>query len=174
MANSEDYSANSLIYNILPDTIVPLVENRPMLLYCYGHYGYSWSLVTKIEKEFRVFSGRVNYIGEQILRENTISNKNDSIKFFSANEDLLSWGFDSIAIESSKMKPDKGKHFVTVYESLYVIDSMGKCVFDSDNAQQFLGPDSVEFNKKFHKLSLIMWWLSDSSIRKYIPDSAIF
>lgn len=68
----------------------------------------------------------------------------------------------------------KNETYVTFYKDISVIDSEGKTVFSSDDATAYSGPDSVSFNKKFQRLSLIMYWLSNAKIREYIPDSAIY
>lgn len=176
--NPKPYSKNnpneSPISGILPDTILLLVENRPIIFYSYGHYGYSWALVTKIDNNIQAFSGRTFYSGDKLLTEPSKLNQFDSTDFFSANEALISWGFDSIDSEGLKMRSIKREHYVSVNENLSVINTDGVCVFDSDDAQAFSGPDSLEFNKKFHKLCLQMRWLSEPEIRPFIPKSAIF
>ena len=164
-------------YNLrkkLSATCCQTTENRPVIFYSYGHYGYSWSLLTKFDKDIRAFSGRTTYLGDKLLTEASDSNQFDSIGLFSSNEALISWGFDSIGIEGLKMKAIKPKHYVSANENLSVIDSDGLCVFDSDNASAFSGPDSLEFNKKFHKLCLLMRWLSEPEIKPFIPKKLIF
>ncbi|MDE5607849.1 MAG: hypothetical protein K2I64_02820 [Muribaculaceae bacterium] len=63
--------------------------------------------------------------------------------------------------------------FVTIWTDLSVFDSNGENTFSSDNAISFAGSDSIAFNKKYHKLCLMMWWIADLKIREYILDSVI-
>lgn len=158
----------------LPDSIYSFLKNRPMIFYSYGHYGYSWSLIAKMDSDYKAFSGRVDYLGRCHFNERSESNAFDSTLLFSQNRALLSWGFDSIQTEAGRMKKIKNETYVTFYKDISVIGSEGKTVFSSDDATAYSGPDSVSFNKKFQKLSLIMYWLSNAEIREYIPDSAIY
>lgn len=64
--------------------------------------------------------------------------------------------------------------YVTFYTNLSIINSEGVNVFNSDDVVAYSGPDSLCFNKKYHKLCLIMRWLSDTNIRQYIPDLVIY
>lgn len=170
---NEDNSDMALLYRILPDSIHSMLHNKPILFYSYGHYGYSWAIATKTEDNIRVFSGRVSYSGDCYLENPRGRNRFDSAAFFLANKSLLSWGIDSISTESLTMKPIKCDSCISIHSILSVIDSCGKTVFNSDNTIAFSGPDSLKFNNKFHKLCLIMRWLSDPEIRPYITDSMI-
>lgn len=146
---------------ILPDSIYTMIENRPVLFYFYGHHGYSWCVITRCGNRYSIYRGRVNEGRDEHLAEPLIFNHSDSVTFFSEHEALLSWGFDSLPVEVSKMKPVKSESlFLGYWESLELVDSCGKCIFDSDNTRSFSGPDSVNFNKKFHRLAFTMTWLS--------------
>lgn len=146
---------------ILPDSIYTMIENRPVLFYFYGHHGYGWCILTRAGTGYRIYRGRVYEGRDEQLAEPLTFNHSDSVTFFSEYEALLSWGFDSIPVEASKMKPVKAEPlFLGYWESLELVDSCGRCIFDSGNARSFSGPDSVNFNKKFHKLVFAMTWLS--------------
>lgn len=172
--NNDRYKcAESLLKTIMPDTIYSLIENKPILFYTYGHYGYSWSLVTKVDSNnIHAFSGRVSYSGNNHIIQSTESNRLDSIALFSANADIINWGFDTLPTEGLQMEAVKKNDIF--WTDLDVINCDGMIIFNSNGATVFTGPDSIIFNKKFQKLCLIMKWLSEPKIRKYIPDSVIF
>lgn len=159
---------------ILPDSLDYLVKDRQVILYTYGHYGYSWAMITRIDSVFQAFSGRVSYGGKTALTTPCESNKIDSARLFSANRDLLLWGFDTMPTELSKMKEVKSERYVTFYRELLAYDSEGINVFNSNDAIAYSGPDSMIVNQKFHKLCLMMRWLSDTMLRQYIPESEIY
>jgi len=69
------------------------------------------------------------------------------------------------------MKPIKREEYNPIYTSLSIISEKSATYFDSNDAVAFAGPDSIAFNNKFKRLSLIMYWLAEPSIRPYIPDS---
>ena len=167
-------SANNMCLNtlrsVLPDTIYQSVENRPCILYTYGHYGYSWSIVARIDNRYQAFSGRVGYCGDKYLSSSKPVNEFDTTSFFIANVPIFEWAFDSIAYLAKDMKAIPPKTFMTVYEDLSVINSNGEFTFSSLNTQTYSGSDSIKFNSSFHRLSLLMRWLADPEIRKYFPD----
>lgn len=173
-SNPEKTNYEGILYRSLPDSLFPLLENRPVIFYSYGHYGHSWSLIVKTDTNYRTFSGKVDYSGMRHFNETKRSDQFDTARLFSKNQAILSWGFDTISAEINKMKKVKREHYVTTYTDLSVFNSTGINTFSSDDAVAYSGPDSISFNKKFHKLCLIMWWLSDSKIRQYIPESAIY
>ena len=170
----ENDNSESIIRRALSDSIYLQFKNKPIIFYSCGHHGYIWSLIVKIDSGYRALSGRVGYGGGRHINPSSESNHLDSTMLFSQNRTLLSWGLDSLSSEINKMKKVRREHYVTFYENLSVFNSDGKNVFNSDDAIAYSGPDSVIFNKKFHKLCLIMRCLSDSTLRKYIPDSAIY
>lgn len=170
----DDSNSDDILCQILPDSIYTLVKNKPSLLYSYGHYGYSWSLITKIDNRFLAFSGRVNYSGDHFITEPTEVNRFDSILLFSKYRNLLNWGLDTISTEINKMKISRLGPYTTMYTDLTCYNSDGIRTFNSAGNVTFSGPDSLEFNHKFHKICLLMWWISSYEIRKCIPDSVIF
>lgn len=172
--NLTNTDSNAILKRTLPDSLYTILKKRPIIFYSRGHYGYGWSLIARMDSTCSIYSGRVSYSGDLYIDKIPDAIPFDTTKLISHNSALLSWAFDSISVQAINMTKVNSSHYVTLWTDLSVFNSDGEEIFNSDNAQQFLGPDSVEFNKKFHKLSLIMWWLSDSSIRKYIPDSAIF
>lgn len=173
--SKSDYNIErDVLSEILPDSVYSLLKNRPIILYAYGHYGYSWSLITRIDNHLQAFSGNLSYGGNRYLTEPTEFNQFDSVSFFSANASLLSWGFDTIPVMGAKMTPIKRANYITLYKALYVINSKGDLVFNSNDAVAFSGPDSIGFNERFNRLCLIMRWLSEPNIRQYIPDSLIY
>lgn len=163
-----------ILKQTLPDSLYSALKKRPMIFYSNGHYGYSWSLIARIDSTYHVYSGRVGYTGDHNHNENSESITFDTTKLFINNNEILSWGFDSISTEAINMKKVYRTQYVTFWSDLSVFNSFGENTFNSDNAISFAGGDSLVFNKKFHKLCLIMWWLSDSKIREHIPDSVIY
>lgn len=154
----------------LPDIICKSIENNPFILFTYGHYGYSWSIVARIDNRYQAFSGRVEYCGDKYLSSSKPVNEFDTTSFFIANGPIFEWAFDSIAYLAKDMKAIPPKTFVTVYEDLSVFNSNGELTFSSLDTQTYAGPDSINFNGSFHRLSLLMRWLADPEIRKYLPD----
>ena len=154
----------------LPDIIYKSIENNPFILFTYGHYGYSWSIVARIDNRYQAFSGRVGYCGDKYLSSSKPVNEFDTTSFFIANGTIFEWAFDSIAYLAKDMKEIPRETFVTVYENLSVFNSNRELTFSSLDTQTYSGPDSVKFNSSFHRLSLLMRWLADPEIRKYLPD----
>lgn len=158
----------------LPDSVYSLLKGKSVIFYSYGHYGYSWSLIAKMDSGFQAFSGRVGYGGEHHFNKPSESNQFDTTHLFSKNQTLFSWGLDTIASKIKNMKKISRDPYVTFYTNLSIINSEGANIFNSDDAVAYSGPDSLSFNIKYNKLCLIMRWLSDSNIRQYIPDSVIY
>lgn len=167
------FSRKGILNSIQQDTVLPLPENEPIIFYSYGHHGYRWCLLTKRGKDVIAFSGKVDN-EERNITDDTKANQFDTVKLFSANEDLLSWAFESLAAEAKKLKPKKKKIFFSGFDQLLVLDSEGKCVFKSDDASKFSGRHSADFNKKVSRLAVLMLWISAPDIRKYFPASAIY
>ena len=163
-------NAKELFRNILPDTLLTLVEKHPTIFYTYGHYGYSWALLVKLDNKIQAFSGRVSSSGECFFTESTEFSKFDTVSFCMENRGLLLWGFDTIASEADGMRGVRRTHFVTFDTKLDVFNSDGENVFNSGGAIAFSGRDSLEFNKKYQRLCLIMRWISDAEFRQYITD----
>lgn len=57
----------------------------------------------------------------------------------------------------------------TFYNSLSVFNEHSNCVFNSDNAIGFEGPDSTIVNDNFSRLRYLMYWLSAPDIRSLLP-----
>ncbi len=170
----DNINSENILYKSLPDSLYSLLKDKSVIFYSYGHYGYSWSLIAMIDSSYRAFSGIVDYSGNRHLNETTGYSQFDTALLFSKNRVLLLWGFDTISTEINHMKKVRREPYVTFYTDLSVINSDGKNVFSSDDAIAYSGPDSISFNKKFHKLCLIMRWLSDAKFRQLMPDSAIY
>lgn len=174
MSNLSNTTSSNILQQILPDSLYTLLKDRPVIYYSYGHYGYSWSLIARIDSTYRIYSGRVGYTGDKYLDKISDSVPFDTTKFIIHINNLLSWGFDTISAEAINMKKVHRTSDFTLYTDLSGFNSDGVNVFNSDDAIAFSGGDSTIFNAKFNKLCLIMWWLSNSRIRKYIPDSTIY
>lgn len=173
-SNLSSITSNDILQQILPDSLCTLLKGRPMIYYSCGHYGYSWSLIARIDCTYQIYSGRVGYSGDQYLDKTSESISFDTTRLITQNKDLLSWGCDTISGEAIQMKRVRRTSYVTLYENLSVFNSDGVNVFNSDGAIGFSGEDSIIFNTKFNKLRLIMWWLSSSKIRKHIPELTIY
>lgn len=76
--NSNYLRTKAILRSALPDSFYSEVENRPVLFYSYGHYGYTWSIITKIDNDFRAMSGKVDYRGAKRLIEPSADNSFDS------------------------------------------------------------------------------------------------
>lgn len=164
---------DEILRKSLPDSVYSLLKGKSVIFYSSGHYGYSWSLIAKMDSGYHAFSGRVSYGGEHHFNKPTEYNQFDTAHLFSQNQALFSWGLDTIASKVKSMKKISREPYVTFYTNLSIINSDGVNVFNSDDAVAYSGPDSLCFNKKYHKLCLIMWWLSDANIRQHIPDSIL-
>lgn len=175
MPTSANSESSSVLKRVLPDSLYIMLKNRPTIFYSSGHHGYSWSLIARMDSTYQVYSGRVLGSGDCYINEFSGSDRFDTTKLFITNNAILSWGFDTISAEVINMKKVYREPFITIWTDLSVFNSNGENVFSSDNAISFAGIDSVTFNKKYHKLCLIMWWISsDERIREFIPDSAIY
>ncbi len=170
ISNSDNGEADWLFSQILPDSLLYLVKDRPLLLYSFGHYGYSWGIVTKTDSGFHTFCGRVDYVGNRFIRTSEENGQFDTIPFFSAHKDIFLWGMDTMPAEAKRMNVIKNETGVTFYSDLSVIDSKGEIVFKINDNVTFSGPDSVVFNNKFYRLCVIMRWLSDPCLRSYVPN----
>lgn len=164
-----DNSSTRILREILPDSVYLSFKNKPMIFFSYGHYGYSWSIISVGFDDFTTCSGKVGYHGESTLVEQSEAIQIDSVLFFSENSKLILWGVDSLSVKAAEMTPLKRDTFMTIYSFLSIIDSDGKETFNSDDAIGFSGPDSLEFNHNFHRLWLIMYWLAEPNIRRCIP-----
>lgn len=173
-SNFNKCNKDEILRNVLPDSVYSLLKGKSVIFYSYGHYGYSWSLIAKMDSGYQTLSGKVDYVGEQYFNKPSESNQFDTTHLFSKNHALFSWGFDTIASKVKSMKKISRDPYVTIYTNLSIINSDGVNVFNSDDAVAYSGPDSLCFNRKYHKLCLIMRWLSDTNIRQYIPDSVIY
>lgn len=171
LTNTDSYD---ILQHTLPESIYCSLKNKQIIFYSFGHYGYSWSLIAKIDSTYHAYSGRIDYSGKVVLNHSSESMPFDTTKLFNHNEALLSWGFDTIATEAIKMKGLIRTPYIPLRADLVVFNSEGTIIFNSEDATAFAGKDSVNFNKKFQKLCLIMRWLSDARIREYIPPSAIY
>ncbi|MDE6277107.1 MAG: hypothetical protein K2M06_03270 [Muribaculaceae bacterium] len=156
------------------DSLYTTLKNRPIIFYSRGHYGYGWSLIARMDSTYSIYSGHVSYSGEFYIDKTPEGLPFDTTKLISVNSALLSWAFDSISVQAVNMKKVNRTPYLSLWTDLSVFNSDSENIFNSDNAVAFAGKDSLAFNKKFNKLCLIMWWLSDSRIREYIPDSAIY
>lgn len=166
---------NSQLTYVLPDSIALLLQNQPSLFYSYGHYGYSWSIITVVNHDFRTYSGRVSYIGEKAITSTRTEDKFDSTLFFNNNKRLLLWALDTMPFTAQKMTPIYGSHTNSMYTELTIYRPKSKDSFHVDNnVICFAGPDSVVFNHNYHRLCLILRWLSAPNMRKYILDSLIY
>ncbi len=175
VSNTDNSEYINLIYEDMPDSVSKMLEGRPLLYFSIGHYGYRWSILTKEGKNFRTLSGRVSYIGEKYITEPVESIRFDTAELFDANRALILWGLDTLPMEVRRMRSiERGReNYITIYDKFLVFDSRGRRLFDSNGALAFSGPDSLEFNSKYHRLCFMMQWLSTPELRKYVPESAI-
>lgn len=168
------FRAKDLLDRIMPDSICHKLKNNQIIFYSRGHYGYSWALIAKSDNRLRGFIGKVRYSGEATMEEIAESNQLNLDTLFEANRDILDWGFDTISSESANLTANKSSIYCSVTDDILVFNTDGECIFKSNGAASFSGPDSLEFNKKYHNLGLIMMWLSQPEIKQYIPNHAIF
>jgi len=173
-SNSDDYRDLNLLHHILPHQIDTMIQNKSMIFYTVGHHGYNWSLIVRDGTNFCAYNGRVT-AAEKIVYEQTNDNRFDSIAFFNANNAIFSWGIDSLPIQSVKMKRIRPSGWISIWESLAIINELGETIsdFNYNNAIRFSGPDSIVFNDKFNRLALLMYWLASPEVRKFLPDSII-
>ena len=179
LANPNSSLSNNAYYKVtaqkvLPDSLFILIKDKPIIYYYRGHNSHTWSLLVKTDSSYRIYSGISNYYGVQYYDRISDSTSFDTLKLLSLNEALLSWGLDTMPAEAINMEKVHWPQYFPIYTSLSVFNAEGVEEFDSDDAIAFSGGDSITFNTKFHKLSLIMWWLSAPKIRPYIPEELIF
>ncbi len=103
-------NSDDILRKSLPDSVYSLLEGKPVIFYSYGHYGYSWTLIAKMDSGYRAFSGRVGYGGDCHLNRPTEFNRFDSTLLFSKNQNLISWGLDSLSSIINSMKKSAANH----------------------------------------------------------------
>ena len=98
----------------------------------------------------------------------------DSIAFFEENKSLIFWGLDTLRYDALKMLPINDKAYTSIRETLYVINSDGEILFQPVDGVAFSESDDADLNYKYNKLRLIMRWIAEPEIRKYLPDTLVF
>lgn len=171
---SVDNKTISFLQKILPDSVYSFVKNKSFLLYTYGHYGCSWSILIREDSNIKAYSGRVDYSGNVYFAGQDKNNRFDSIAFFEENKSLIFWGLDTLRYDALKMLPVNDKAYTSIRETLYVINSDGEILFQPVDGVAFSESDDVDLNYKYNKLCLIMKWLAEPEIRKYLPDTLVF
>ena len=58
-------------------TVYSFVKNESFLLYTYGHYGYSWSILIREDSNMKAYSGRVDYSGNVYFAGHDKNNRFD-------------------------------------------------------------------------------------------------
>lgn len=171
---SYDFSLKTRLYKILPDSIYTIIEDNPIIFYSNDSsvYGSFWSLIVYTDNNYCVYSYNPFPYHRYIKRVKF--DPADSASFFSANQVLFEWGFDTLAIKMQKMKAIEPKAETSIHDTITVIKNWDKGAYSTHGITEFSGPDSVNFNNKLHKLILTMCWLSDDDIRNQLPDSIMY
>lgn len=150
---------SNLINSILPESITSSLENKSYIFYCWGHSGFSWSLVCLFNNSYKIYNGST-IANKTVLLENI-----DTANFVNRYNQLLKWGLDTLPLISTNMTPVYRNEYWPISNTLVAKDNMRMCYFSSNDAIGFSGSDSMHFNEKFRQLSLLMLWLSDQGIR---------
>ena len=160
-----------LLKSTLPDSVLSIIDGKPIILYMSGHYAHIWAIILEEENKYEILGGRIDPFGINKRYESVESGIIDTTAFLYANREFLTWGFDSAIIQSKRMKPLDDKIYNALSGNLSIIKNDSIETFTTKNKIVFTGPDSVNFNSKLNKLSHIMYWLAEPHIRKYTADS---
>lgn len=171
---SENPLKHTELSDFLPDTLAYRYQNHPYILFHIGHYGYSWSLIVKINDKFHIHNGKVSYTGDKLIDETNNTHSFDSAKFISSNRYIINWAIDSLHWQSVGMTPQYPAEYLPISSSLEIHTKNNASIFNSDNAIGYRGPDSIGFNNRFHHICLLMRWLAIPELRQYIPESNIY
>lgn len=168
---SSSNSDLNYLYRTLSDSMISLIENKPMILYMCGHHAHVWSVIIINENKYQIVCGRGNSRGVNTIYKPIEPHLFDTTSFFSAHKEIISWGFDTMPYQAHRMKAIRSSEFILYNGNLSTISMDSTKSFNSNYAIAFSGPDSIEFNSKFHKLKEVMLWLAFPLIREYTPDS---
>lgn len=142
--------------NIINDTVLNIIDGKKFLYYTTGHHYHNWSMVIPRDDYYVILSGNT---WEKNLCVDTV---------FSSS--VLKWGLDSLELYCNKMTPIKRTKYVSGYNQLALISFDNKVVCNYCNIIGFSGPDSVVFNKKYHRLGYLMFYAAaPSNFKEKLP-----
>lgn len=149
--------------HILPDSIKEVITGKQFLLYDYGHHGKNWCLIYEDGDSYKI------RIGTTRMKKPDLEAKIDTALLIAHYRDLIGWGMDTLPSVTKNMVWQYPEQWSTFYNSLSVFNEHSNCVFNSDNAIGFEGPDSTIVNDNFSRLRYLMYWLSAPDIRSLLP-----
>lgn len=176
-SSSCDYKMKTRMYILLEDSLYQILNNNPTIYYqnqTDHSSSVDCSILTRVNGSYMIFissfdTRRSKRYWGGVKRINF--DKADSSAFFSANKAIIDWGLDSLSGEALIMSRINIKNPRSIKDSISVLTDWNKKPFTTRKAVIFSGPDSIEFNRKYHKICLIMRWFSDDNLRTYLPDS---
>ena len=166
------------MYILLKDSLYQILNNNPTIYYqnqTDHSSSVDCSILTRVNGSYMIFKSgfdtrrRKKYWSVRKIKFDIA----DSSAFFSANKAIIDWGLDSLLEEALNMSPIDIQNTRSVKDSISVLNDWNKKPLTTRKAVIFSGPDSIEFNRKYHKICLIMRWFSDDNLRTYLPDSII-
>ncbi len=170
-SNSSNNSDLNFLKRTIPDSVLTMIEDKPMILYMTGNHAHLWSAIIKNDRSFLAMNGRIDSQGKNTIANYLESNNIDSLALFSRYQDLILWGLDSLPSEVKRMVCKKSQVNTLFYQTINIIQTKPQSSYQSDTNVIFSGNDSIGFNKKFKSLSYLMFWLAEPLVRPYSPDS---
>lgn len=147
----------------LPDSIKEFVLDKQFILYDYGHHGKKWCLIYEDGYSYNI------KIGTTRNESPNLASKIDTAKLVDSYRNLICWGMDTLPNITKDMDRLYPKQWSGFYRSLSVFNRQSNCIFNSNNAIGFEGPDSIHINENFLTLCYLMYWISAPEIRHLLP-----
>jgi hypothetical protein len=169
-ANNEDYDKTDILHRLLLDSVCVSLQDKPIIWYAKGHHVSLWSLIAKIDNDIKIYFGRNSNGGDCYVEQYDV-NELDSVLYGKRNKDLISWGFDLLPNEATKMAIVESNKYNPFSSLLIVFSNSSDCVFSSISNESYSGTNATEFNDNIDKLRLLLYWLSCPEIREYISES---
>jgi hypothetical protein len=148
--------------DFLPDSIKEIVSNKRFIIYYYGHYGTTWSLIYEEADSYNIKTGTTRN------KPLNLGPKIDTENLMDSSKDLICWGMDTLPYITKDMAREYPQ-LLGFYHSLSVFDQKSNCIFNSNNSIGFEGCDNMALNDNFLRLSYLMYWLSAPEIRSMLP-----
>ncbi len=138
-------------------------NNENYILYCAGHHGHIWSMITSDSIGWHISNGttRKGYGQQSNIPMDTLSFIKDNIK-------TIKWGFDSLPIEVKLLESSVDDTYSPFYYEIFVVRD-NNIVFYHFNNEEYIGPKIENFNFELRRLMYLMFWLASPSIRQEIP-----
>lgn len=166
LSNNDDLDKTDINYGLgfLPDSVKSIIAENRSIIYSYGHHGQIWVVIYEKSDSLYILNGTTRQY------QSMDKSEFDTTTFLNSNRPIIKWGLDSLILQSKAMIPRYRTQYSSLYRSLCVYEPKNQTFFDSNDAVAYSVTDSIAFKNKFHKLCLLMYWLSSSEIRPYVTE----